>query len=106
MYSKSRVFIRAFYNRPKGFEIDLGEFSSYESLKHYVIKEHNLYPQECYVSVSDIHLFQEGENLLEAWERQELINKIDFVQLVTYGVNIKDLRYADNDELIEYFKIK
>lgn len=105
-YTKDSVFVRAFYNRPKGFQINLGEFPSYEALKHYVIKEYNLYPQECYVSVSGLHLYQEGSNLLEAWERWELINKIDFDQLAIYHSNIKDLRYADNDELIEYFKIK
>ena len=105
MNIRSEVLVRAF-NEPKGFLIDLSEFLSCDELKDYLIKEHDLYPQECYVSSSTIHLYQEGANLLEAWERWELINKIDFDEISKYGSNIKDLRYADNQELIEYFKIK
>ena len=105
MNIRSEVFVRVF-NEPKGFLMDLSEFLSYDELKDYLIKEHDLYAQECYVSSSTLHLYKEGMNLLEAWERWELINKIDFDELNEYDSNIKDLRYADNDELIKYFKIK
>lgn len=105
-YTLGEVYIRPI-NGEGIFLYDLGYFFDFKEFKETLIKDTGFYPEECYVSSSILHFYEEGCSLENAFKRFKILETIENEKpdlIFEYDRNIKDLRQMSNEELSEIKK--